>query len=198
MDMPATTAPPAKVNGLDVQTALDTIAAVKADPELARFEFRVRNRWVDGTENRSTIQGFYGAGREDTSRIRAFEYVHDEPPVLLGKNQGANPGESLLHALAGCITTTIVLHAMARGITIRKLSTEILGEVDVRGVLGLDETVNPGFEQILVRLDIQASCSEAELDKLIRYAEAHSTVTNTLRRPVPVTLERVRGEPWSG
>ena len=145
-------AAPTKLNGLDVQAALDTIAAVKADKALARFQFRVRNRWVDGAENRSTIQGFYGAGREDTSRSKAFEYVHDEPPVLLGHNAGANPGESLLHALAGCITTTIVLHAMARGIVVRRLSTEILGDVDVRGVLGLDELVNPGFEQIRVRL----------------------------------------------
>jgi uncharacterized OsmC-like protein len=183
---------PAKINGLDVQAALDTIAAVKADKDLARFQFRVRNRWVDGTENRSTIQDFYGAGREDRSRTKAFEYIHDEPPILLGNNVGANPGESLLHALAGCITTTLVLHAMARGIVLRQLSTEVYGDVDVRGVLGLDESINPGFEQIRVRLNVEADCSDEELEKLILYAQEHSTVTNTIRRPVPVVLERVR------
>lgn len=199
MNVNADIAPRAKVNGLDVQAALDTIAAVKADPKLARFQFRVRNRWVDGAENRSTIQGFYGAGREDTSRSKAFEYVHDEPPILLGHNRGANPGESLLHALAGCITTTLVLHAMARGIVLRRLSTEIRGDVDVRGALGLDESVNPGFETIHVQLDVAADCSDEELEDLIRYAQEHSAVTNTIRRPVPVVLERVRaGEPWSG
>ena len=183
---------PAKLNGLDVQAALDTIAAVKADKDLARFQFRVRNRWVDGTENRSTIQDFYGAGREDRSRTKAFEYIHDEPPILLGNNVGANPGKSLLHALAGCITTTLVLHAMARGIVLRQLSTEVYGDVDVRGVLGLDESINPGFEQIRVRLNVEADCSDEELEKLILYAQEHSTVTNTIRRPVPVVLERVR------
>jgi uncharacterized OsmC-like protein len=196
--------PPAKLNGLDVQTALETIAAVKADPTLAQFQFRVANRWVDGTENRSTIQGFYGAGQEDPSRSKPFEYVHDEPPVLLGNNLGANPGESLLHALAGCITTTLVLHAMARGIVIRRLSTEIHGDVDIRGVLGIDESVNPGFQQIRVRLNVEADCSDEELEKLILYTQERSTVTNTIRRPTPVVLERLRktspagSEPWSG
>jgi len=192
MNTQVATAAPARLNGLDVQAALDTIAAVKADKDLARFEFRVRNRWIDGTQNRSTIQGFYGAGREDTSRSKAFEYVHDEPPILLGSNKGANPGESLLHALAGCITTTLVLHATARGIVLRRVSAEIFGDVDVRGVLGLDESVNPGFEQIRVRLNVEADCSDEELENLILYVQEHSTVTNTIRRPGLVVLERVR------
>ena len=164
----------------------------------------MRNRWVDGTENRSTIQGFYGAGHEDTSRNKAVEYVHDEPPILLGNNRGANPGELLLHALAGCITTTLVMHAMARGIVLRRLSTEVEGDVDVGGALGIDELVKPGFEQIRVRMQVEADCSDEELDDLIQYAQEHSAITDTIRRPVPVVLERVRNsprtsvEPWSG
>ncbi len=184
---------PARINGLDVQAAISTVAALKADRSLAHFQFRVRNRWKNGTENRSTIQDFYGAGREDKSRRQAFEYVHDEPPILLGSNAGANPGEFLLHALAGCITTTLVLHATARGITLRELSTEIQGDLDVRGALGLDETVPPEFEKIRVRLQVEADCPDEELEDLIAFAQEHSTVTNTIRRPVPVLLERVRG-----
>ena len=76
-------------------------------------------------ENRSTIRDFYGAGREDNSRTTRFEFTNGEPPVLLGDNEGANPVEFLLHALAGCVTTTFVLHATARGITIDELSTEL-------------------------------------------------------------------------
>lgn len=118
--------------------------------------------------------------------------MHDEPPILLGNNQGANPGESLLHALAGCITTTLVMHAMARGIVLRRLSTEVQGDVDVRGALGIDESVKPGFEKIHVRMQVEADCSEEELDDLIQYAQEHSAVTDTIRRPVSVLLERVR------
>lgn len=124
------------INGLDVGTAMETIAAIRADKSLARFQFRANNEWVSGGENRSTIQGFYGAGREDTSRSEPFAFTNGEPPVLLGNNEGANPVEFLLHALAGCVTTTLVLHAMARGITIKSLSTELAGEIEPAGAPG--------------------------------------------------------------
>jgi uncharacterized OsmC-like protein len=184
-------APMTRMNGLDVQAAFDTIDAVKADPSIARFQFRARNRWIDGGENVSTIRDFYGAGREDDSRSEDFVFTNGEPPVLLGNNEGANPVEYLLHALAGCVTTTFVLHAMARGIAIRELSTELDGDLDVRGLLGLDESVSPGYEQIRIRMDIQADCTDEELDDLLAYARKHSPVCETVCRPVPVVVERI-------
>ncbi len=180
------------INGLDVGAAMETIAALKADKSLARFQFRANNAWVSGGENRSTIQGFFGAGREDTSRSQPYVFTNGEPPVLLGNNEGANPVEFLLHALAGCVTTTFVLHAMARGITIKSLSTELAGDIDLRGLLALDDTVSPGYEQITIRMQVEADCSEAELDDLMTFAKGHSPVCNTVCRPVPVTIERVR------
>ena len=179
------------INGLDVQAAVDTIAAVKADKSLARFQFRARNKWISGGENRSMIRDFYGAGREDDSRSAAFEFANGEPPVLLGSNEGANPVEFLLHALAGCVTTTFVLHAMARGITIRELSTELEGDLDLQGLLGLDDSVSPGYEQIRVRMHVEADCPDKDLEDLLAYAKQHSPVCNTVCRPVPVAIERV-------
>lgn len=181
-----------EMNGLDVQAAMDTIGAIKADPGLARFQFRARNTWVSGGENRSVIRDFYGAGREDDSRTRAFEFTNGEPPVLLGNNEGANPVEFLLHALAGCVTTTFVLHATARGITIRRLSSQLEGDLDLRGLLGLDDSVSPGYEQIRIKMDVEADCSEEELDDLLAYTREHSPVCNTVCRPVPVSVERAR------
>lgn len=178
------------INGLDVQQAEETIAAIKADPSLAHFQFRATNTWIDGGENRSTIRDFYGAGREDHSRQAAFQFTNGEPPVLLGHNEGANPVEFLLHALAGCVTTTFVLHAMARGIVIEELSSELEGELDLRGLLGLDDSVSPGYEQIRIKLHVKADCPDAALDDLLAYAQQHSPVCNTVCRPVPVTVER--------
>jgi uncharacterized OsmC-like protein len=180
------------INGLDVQAAVDTIAALKADKSLAKFQFRARNTWINGGENRSTIRDFYGAGQEDTSRSSAFEFTNGEPPVLLGNNEGANPVEFLLHALAGCVTTTFILHAMARGITIHELSTELEGNIDLQGLLGLDDGVPAGYEQIDIRMHVEAGCSEKELDDLLAYAQQHSPVCNTVCRPVPVVIERVK------
>ena len=181
---------PLQVNGLNVQAAFDTIDAIKADASLARFQFRARNRWIDGGENRSTIRDFYGAGREDDSRRMAFEFTNGEPPVLLGNNEGANPVEFLLHALAGCVTTTFVLHATARGIRVRELSTQLEGELDLQGLLGLDDSVSPGYEQIRIRMQVEADCPDEDLDQLIAYTQRHSPVCNTVCRPVPVTIER--------
>ena len=184
---------PAIINGLDVNAALATIAAIKADKSLAKFQFRARNTWINGGENRSVIRDFYGAGREDTSRSTSFEFTNGEPPVLLGNNEGANPVEFLLHALAGCVTTTFVLHAMARGIVIRELSTELAGDLDLQGLLGLDDTVPPGYEQIRIRMHVKADCSDKDLEDLLAYAQQHSPVCNTICRPVPVVIDRVTG-----
>ena len=180
------------INGLDVQAAVDTIAAIKADKNLAKFQFRARNKWISGGENHSTIRDFYGAGREDKSRAVTFEFVNGEPPVLLGNNEGANPVEFLLHALAGCVTTTFVLHAMARGIVIRELSTELEGDLDLQGLLGLDDSVSPGYEQIRIRMNVKADAPDKEVEDLLAYTQQHSPVCNTVCRPVPVVIERVK------
>jgi uncharacterized OsmC-like protein len=179
-------------NGLNVEQMVQTVQALKANPSLAHFEFRAKNQWICGGENRSTIRDFYGAGQEDTSRRSAFEFTNGEPPVLLGHNEGANPVEFLLHALAGCITTTTVLHATARGIHIRSLSTELEGVIDLQGLLALDPAVPAGYRDIVIRMNIDADCSEEELNDLLAFAQQHSPVCNTVCRPVPVRVERVR------
>ena len=189
----AMTNAPVCTNGLDTAAMTATVAAISNDPKLARFQFRATNRWVDGGENRSRIKEFYGAGQEDQSRTAAWEFTNGEPPVLLGANEGANPVEFLLHALAGCVTTTTVLHATARGITIRRLRTELEGDIDLQGFLALDPTVPPGYEAIRIRMEIEADCSDEELADLLSFARDHSPVCNTICRPVPVTVERVRG-----
>jgi uncharacterized OsmC-like protein len=181
-----------RTNGLDMDALVGTVEAVKHDPSLGAFEFRASNQWINGGENRSRIKEFYGAGSEDESRTDAFEFTNGEPPVLLGANEGANPVEFLLHALAGCVTTTTVLHAAARGIQIERLSTELVGTIDVQGLLALDDAVPVGYEQIQIKMDIKANCSDEELDDLIAFAKDHSPVFNTICRPVPVTVKRVR------
>ena len=179
-------------NGLNVEQMVQTVEALKNDPQLAQFEFRARNQWINGGENRSTIQDFYGAGAEDESRSEPFVYTNGEPPVLLGNNEGGNPVEYLLHALAGCVTTTTVLHATARGISIHKLSTVLVGDIDLQGLLALDDEAPVGYRSIRIEMDIEADASDEEIEELISFARDHSPVCNTVCRPVPVTVERVK------
>lgn len=179
-------------NGLNLEQMVQTVDAIKNTPSLGKFEFRASNQWINGGENRSTIKGFYGAGSEDESRSQPFRFTNGEPPILLGNNEGANPVEFLLHALAGCVTTTTVLHAAARGIQLHKLSTELVGDIDVQGLLALDDKVPAGYESIRIKMDIEADCSDEEIDDLISFAKDHSPVCNTVCKPIPVTLERVK------
>ena len=178
-------------NGLDAQQLVQTVEAVKQDHMLAKFEFRAKNHWIGGMVNRSSIQDFYGVGKEDESRRKPFTFTSSEPPVLLGANEGASAGEFLLHALASCVTSTAVLHATARGIRIESISTELRGDVDLRGLLDLDPSVRPGYQRITVKMSIKAECSDAELDELMKLVRTHSPMYDTISRPVPVVLERV-------
>jgi len=179
-------------NRLNIEQMVQTVDALRNDPSLARFQFRASNQWIDGGENRSRIQGFFGAGAEDESRAEPFVYTNGEPPVLLGNNEGANPVEYLLHALAGCVTTTTVLHAAARGIQIHRISTELSGDIDLQGFLALNEQVGAGYETIRIDMCIEADCSDKELDELLSFTREHSPVCSTVCKPVPVTLQRVK------
>ena len=136
-------------------------------------------------------QGFlwWWSGRYFSSRaVHVCEWRTTNTP---GNNEGANPVEFLLHALAGCVTTTLVLHAAARGIQIQELSTTLEGDLDLHGLLGLDDSVSPGYEQIRIKMNVKADCSDEELDKLLAFSREHSPVCQSVCRPVPVSIERV-------
>jgi uncharacterized OsmC-like protein len=179
------------INGIDVERLSGTIDHISEDPALARFQFRAQNKWIDGGYNRSTIKEFYGAGREDTSRTEPFVLDVDEPPVLLGENRGPNAGEYVLHALAACLTGTLVYHAAARGIALEGLECTVEGDVDLQGFLGLDESVRPGFENVRVAFKATGDFDDeqlAELASLTRYSPVRDIVSN----PVPVAIEVAR------
>ena len=171
------------VNGVDLQRLSETIEAVQDRPELAQFKFRAKNKWIDGGHNRSTIQGFYGVGQEDTNRKATFTYDADEPEVLLGKDGGANPVEYLLHALAACMTTAMVYHAAARGIVIESVESTLEGDLDIRGFLGLDDNIRPGYQNIRAAFRVKADATAAQLEELVRFSPVYNSVSN------PVNVE---------
>lgn len=176
-----------KVNGVNVDQLFKTIELIKEKPEIARFKFRATNKWIDGTHNRATVKDFYGAGQEDASR-EPMVFELDEPPVLLGKNLGTNPVEYLLVALSGCLTTSLIAHASAKGIEIKGVESRYEGDLDLRGFLGLSEDVKVGYENIRVYFKIDADVSEEQKEELIRMAQKYSPVFNTIANPVPVSV----------
>jgi uncharacterized OsmC-like protein len=176
-------------NGVDVPTLFATLDAVRAQPEIARFEFRATNEWVSGTHSRSGIWGFYGAGQEDTSREAPFTYDADHPAVLVGTGQGPTPVEFLLHAVAACLTAGLVNVAAARGITLRQVSSTVEGDIDLLGILGLSDTVRNGYQQIRVRMHVEGDASPEELTALVERSRARSAVYDVLANGTEVQLD---------
>ncbi len=177
-----------KVNGVNVDQLFSTIDQVKGNPEIAQFKFRANNTWIDGTHNRATVKDFYGALKEYTSREQLVFEI-DEPPVLCGQNLGANPVEYLLVALSGCLTTSLVAHAAARGITVKKVESRYEGDLDLRGFLGISEEVPVGYKNIRIYFKIEADISEDQKEELIRMAQKYSPVFNSIAKPVPVSVQ---------
>jgi uncharacterized OsmC-like protein len=181
----------ARRNGVDVDRMLETIEAVKANPQLGESRWRARNRWIHGGLNRSTIKDFFGAGQEDSSRAEPFEFDNDEPPFLLGENRAPNPVEYLLHAAAGCVTTTFVYYAAAAGIDVEEVESTLEGDIDLRGLLGTAD-VNPGYQNIRMTMQVKANAPEDKLNELIELAQRRSPAFNSLARPVPINLTLVK------
>ena len=175
------------LNGVAVSELFSTIEAVKTTPSIARFKFRIRNQWEDGSRNYSTVTTLSGANQELTHPV-PFRLEADEPAILLGKDMAANPVEHLLHALASCLTTSMVYHASARGIQINAIESSFEGNLDLHGFLNLDPNIRKGYEGIRVNFKISADVSDGQLQEIVQLGTGHSPVFDSLTKGVPVTV----------
>lgn len=173
------------INGIHMETLQGTVHAIEQEPDLGQCRFRARNKWLGGNHNCTTVTGFYGA-RQEIAHKQAFELHADEPPILAGNDSGANPVEHLLNALAACVTTSMVAHAAVRGIHIEELESEIEGDIDLRGFLGLSSVVPKGFTEI--RVKFRARADVENMERLQRLA-AYSPVLNTITQGAKVDIQ---------
>ena len=184
---------PAPLNGVDVATLFATLDAVKAQNEIAKFQFRAENTWQTGTHSRTTIDGFYGAGQE-------LEHKHvtvldaDHPAVLTGADNGPTPVEFLLHAIAACLTAGIGNIAAARGVPLTKVTSTVEGDIDLLGVLGLsDGSVRNGYEELRVTFHIEGDADDETLRAIVEQSRRRSAVYDALTNPTPVSVTVVTG-----
>ena len=182
---------PKIVNGVNVGNLFTTIDAIKASPSIAKFKFRIQNKWEGAGHNRSMVNAFHGAGQEIT-RQKSFVLHADEPAVLLGEDSAANPVEYLLHALAACLTTSMVYHAAARGIEIEEVESSFEGDIDLHGFLDLDPKVRKGYQGIRVNFKLKADVPDEQLEQIVELGTGHSPVFDSLTRGVPVSVKAER------
>jgi uncharacterized OsmC-like protein len=171
-------------NGVNTTKLGQTIEAVKQQPELAQFKFRASNKWDTGGHNVATVRSFYGTCREMEHK-QAFQMQADEPTVLLGEDQGANPVEFILAGLSGCMTTTLAYHAAGRGLNLESVESEYEGDIDLQGLLGTNPQVRSGYREIRVKFKVKGDADEQTIRELLE----KSPVYDSLVHPVRVKVE---------
>ena len=177
-----------RVNGLDMDALAEVVREVEQDPAKGKVEFRVRSEWKGQTRSRTSVTSYTIAGQQVH---RTFSIDADEPFELLGRNTAPNPQELLMAALNACITVGYVAGAAVNGITLDALEIETSGELDLRGFLGIDASVPPGYETIRYVVRIKGNGTPAQ------FQEIHETVMKTspnyfnISRPIRIDAELV-------
>lgn len=171
------------LNGVNVTQLGETITSLRQDPALGDFKFRVHNKWNDGANNQATVGNFYGAHQENVHK-KTHRIDADEPPVLLGEDNGPNPVETLLAALSGCMTTTLVYKSAAHGYKIDAVESSYEGDIDLRGLLEVAD-VNQGYNEIRVKFKVKGETPPELINKLVQT----SPVFDTLRRPIKIKID---------
>jgi uncharacterized OsmC-like protein len=186
MTMTTTTSPIAGVNnGVDATALLGAREALKQAPEAATFKWRAASEWLNGTHSRSVIDSFFGLGAEQ-SRNRTFTVEADHPQVFAGQDNAPTPVELALSGLASCLTAGVAAVAQRRGIQLHSVKATLEGDMDIQGILGIDDDVRNGFSAIRVHFDISADASEDDIKALVAQSQKRSAVFDIITNPTSV------------
>ena len=172
------------VNGIDLEALDGTVDAIGRDPSLAAVAFRVSTDWKGQTRSESTVESYDIGGQEVK---RTFKIASDEPVELLGTNTAPNPQELLMTALNACMTVGYVAQASVRGITLDSLRIETEGELDLRGFLGLDDSVPPGYRRIDFRVHLEGDGTREQYEEMHRAVMSTSPNYFNLARPIEMS-----------
>ena len=172
-------------NGVNVAALLGAREALEAAPQAAQFTWRTSSEWVNGTHCRSTIGGFFGLG-EEQSRGKTFTVETDHPEVFASEDNAPTPVEVVLAGLAGCLTAGVAAVAQNRGIQLHSVKATLEGDMDLQGILGIDDDVRNGFGNILVTFQIDADASEDDIKALVAQSQKRSAVFDLITNPTNV------------
>ncbi len=175
-------------NGVNVQALLDARKALSEAPEAAQFQWRAKCEWVQGTQSRSTVEGFFGLGEEQMHKS-VFTFDADHPEVFASEDRGATPVEIVLAALASCLTAGVASVAQLREIQLRSVTATVEGGMDIQGILGMDSDVRNGFDGIKVTYTIDADATPDEIKAIVAQSQKRSAVYDALTNPTNVTVE---------
>jgi uncharacterized OsmC-like protein len=172
-------------NGVNVEALLAAREALEQAPEAAQFKWRASCEWVNGAHSRSTIGNFYGLGTEQ-SRGKTFAVEADHPQIFAAEDSAPSPVELVLTGLASCLTAGIAAVAQRRGIQLHAIKAILEADMDLQGILGIDDGVRNGFGAVRVHFDISADASEDDIRALVAQSQKRSAVFDIITNPTNV------------
>ena len=175
-------------NGVNVEALLAAREALSQAPEAALFTWRATCVWVNGTHSRSTVEGFFGLGEEQSHRT-TFTFDADHPEIFASEDHGATPVELVLAGLASCLTAGVASVAQNREIQLRSVKATLEGGMDIQGILGIDGDVRNGFDGIKVTFDIDADATPEEIRAVVAQSQKRSAVYDVITNPTNVSVE---------
>lgn len=176
-------------NGVDVEQLTEAVEAISDEPDAGRFTFRAETEWTEALQCETTIDDFDQAG--ERIYTREFTIEGDEPEQILGQRTAPNAVELLLAAIGSCLSVGYAANAAAMGVELDSLRFDLEGEVDLRGFLGISETVRPGYSTVTCTAYVDADASEEELAELRDRVEATSPLLDTVMNAVQVETDVV-------
>ncbi len=188
MTMSANTASTAKVNnGVNVMALLGAREALEKAPEAANFKWRASCQWLNGTHSRSTIGSFFGLGAEQP-RTKVFAVEADHPKVFAAEDNAPTPVELVLTGLASCLTAGVAAVAQRRGIQLHSVKATLEADMDLQGILGIDDEVRNGFSAIRVHFEIDADANADDIKALVAQSQKRSAVFDIVTNPTSVLV----------
>ena len=172
-------------NGVNVEALLGAREVLEKAPQAAQFKWRASCEWLNGTHSRSVIGNFFGLGTEQ-SRIKTFTVEADHPQVFAAEDNAPTPVELVLSSLAGCLTAGVAAVAQRRGIQLHSVKASLEADMDIQGILGIDDDVRNGFGAIRVHFDIRAAASEDDIKALVAQSQKRSAVFDIITNPTSV------------
>ncbi len=174
-------------NGVNVEALIGAREALTNAPDAAQFKWRAACEWRNGTHSHSTVESFYGLGQEQGHKT-TFKFDADHPEVFASEDRGATPVEYVLVGLASCLTAGIAAIAQHRNIQLRSVKATIEGDMDIQGILGVDEDVRNGFGGITVTYAIDADAKREDIEALVAQSQKRSAVYDIVTNPTNVTV----------
>ena len=174
-------------NGVNVAALLSAREALSKTPAAAAFKWRVACEWINGTHSRSAIGTFFGLGA-DQQRKRTFSVEADHPEVFAAEDQAPTPVELVLSGLASCLMAGVAAVAQNRGIQLHSVKARLEADMDLQGILGIDEDVRNGFSTIRVHFDIKADATAEEIAAIVAQSQKRSAVYDIVTNPTHVLV----------